>query len=197
MIYACAGLLLFLCIIALGWLCLQKRRYTTQTCSSTAETPLVVELAERRQQTVRALLVEDAILPRLRHTQRDDVIREILQQFVKRGELDDITTAEADVLQREAQMPTCIGQAIACPHARTSAVKRLTTILAIAPQPVRFDDSADGACQIIILTLMPPTLNSPYMAFITALLTLLGSPRRRHDILNALTAHDVRKALLT
>ncbi|MDO4527618.1 MAG: PTS sugar transporter subunit IIA [bacterium] len=154
-------------------------------------------LSTIRRSTIRTYLSEKVILPSLKNDQRDTVIQEMLTHLKELGALNDVTLATKNILDREAQMSTSIGDAIACPHARTTAVDKLTTIIGISKHPILFDDTANGACKIIILTLMPPTINSPYMAFITAMLTLLNSPTRRHQILNAQTARAVRKALLS
>lgn len=192
MFWVCTLLLICLCVIASWLLCMRCR------CRK-KEHPLeenVSPLSTLRQATVQAYLKENAILPHLVHVQRDDVIQEMLEHLHSIGALKDVSSATRDILQREAQMSTCIGSAIACPHARTTTVDKLTTIVGISKRPIHFDASENGSCHIVILTLMPPTMNSPYMAFITAMLTLLGSPQRRHQILHATTAVDVRKAFL-
>lgn len=192
MFLACTLLLIILCIIV-GWL-LCMRCCCHHDNAPQEEAP---SLSTIRRSTIRSYLSEDVIIPSLKHKQRDAVIQEMLSHLKDLGSLNDITLATKDILDRETQMSTSIGDAIACPHARTFAVDKLTTIIGISKHPVLFDDTENGACHIIILTLMPPTINSPYMAFITAMLTLLNSPLRRHKILNAQTARAVKKALLS
>ncbi len=141
---------------------------------------------------------DDAIIYRLKATQRDDIIREMLQHLHAIGCLKDPERATAEVLHREQIMPTGVGSGVACPHTRTSAVDNLICAIGITTAPVDFSDDEEGKnCRIIILTLTPDAPGSPYMTFITAILTALRSERRRIAILNAQNAADIKKALLT
>ena len=94
-------------------------------------------------------------------------------------------------------MPTGVGFGVACPHARTETVDSLICAIGIAETPIDFSDDDDGkACRIIILTLTPDTANSPYMTFITAVLTILRSEERRNAVLNAPNAVAIRSAFI-
>jgi mannitol/fructose-specific phosphotransferase system IIA component (Ntr-type) len=190
-IVSCIFLLVCLCI-ATAWL-LWKWRCTQSSEVNTQQVPLTA----LRQTTIQTYLSQEAILPTLAHTQRDEVFKEMLLHLKSLGNLNDIHVALEALQHRELQMPTCIGNAIACPHARTAAVNKLTTIFAVSKTPILFDNSNNGACNIVILTLIPLTTNNPYMPFITALLSRLCSQKCREAILTSRTATDIRKALLS
>ena len=140
---------------------------------------------------------EEAIIPNLRATDRDGAIRELLARLHAIGAVEDMAEAEAEVFRREAVMPTGVGFGVACPHARTNAVSQLACAIGIAPTPIDFADDEEGrACRIIILTLTPDTVNSPYMTFITAALTALRAPDKRRALTEANDAADIRRILL-
>ena len=140
---------------------------------------------------------EEAIIPNLRATDRDGAIRELLARLHAIGAVEDVAEAEAEVFRREAVMPTGVGFGVACPHARTNAVSQLACAIGIAPTPIDFADDEEGrACRIIILTLTPDTVNSPYMTFITAALTALRAPDKRRALTEANDAADIRRILL-
>ncbi|MEG1932960.1 MAG: cation:proton antiporter [Kiritimatiellia bacterium] len=141
---------------------------------------------------------ERNIITPLVATTREEIIRELLLRLHDNGSLNDIARAEEDVLRRENIMPTGVGFGVACPHARTDAVNALICAIGITQTPVDFSQEEEGRdCRIIILTLTPDTINSPYMTFITAMLTALRSPRKRAALLEAPDALAIRKALLS
>lgn len=138
------------------------------------------------------------IVPRLKATDRDGVIRELLATLRDTGAVRDLDEAEAAIFQRERVMPTGVGFGVACPHARTHAVDALACAIGIAETPIDFSEDEEGrACHIIILTLTPDTANSPYMTFITAVLTALRSPDKRRALTQATTAEAIRGILLS
>ena len=95
-------------------------------------------------------------------------------------------------------MSTGVGFGVACPHARSNAVNALVCAIGVTQRPVDFSTDEEGrACRIVILTLTPDTVNSPYMTFITAVLTALRAPAKREALLQAPDAAAIRKALLT
>lgn len=103
-------------------------------------------------------LVQDAILPALAATTRDDAIREMVNSLHAAGQLmntdlDDIVRA---ILRREALGTTGIGHHIAIPHSRHPAVSHLVGTLAIAPNGVTFDSIDGEPVNVLILLISPP-----------------------------------------
>lgn len=141
---------------------------------------------------------ENAIVHRLQSTDRDGIIHELIMRLADLGALNDVNAAEEEVLKRERVMSTGVGFGVACPHARTNAVSSLICAIGVTERPVDFSEDEEGrACRIVILTLTPDTVNSPYMTFITAVLTALRAPTKREAILQAPDAATIRKTLLT
>lgn len=141
---------------------------------------------------------ENAIVHRLQSTDRDGIIHELIMHLANLGVLNDVNAAEEEVLKRERVMSTGVGFGVACPHARTNAVSALVCAIGITERPVDFSEDEEGrGCRIVILTLTPDTVNSPYMTFITAVLTALRAPAKREAILQATDAAAIRKTLLT
>ncbi len=140
---------------------------------------------------------ERAIVHRLRANDRDGVIRELLEVLGRTGQVTDRALAEQEVFQRENAMATGMGLGVACPHARTAAVSSLVCAIGITEQP--FDFSADETgkdCRIVVLTLTPDTLNSPYMTFLSAVLAVLHTTAKREAILAAPNAAAIRKVFV-
>ncbi len=177
------------------------RKPSTQTVKIDLHTSQEEETAKRnaakRNAAIAKSVLENNIILRLNATDRDGVVKELLFRLKEGGYLSDIQAAEEEVLRREEVMPTGVGYGVACPHARTPTVKSLVCAIGITKVGVDFSADEEGrGCRIIVLTLTPDEENSPYMTFITAMLTALRSPARREALLNAEDAPGIRKALL-
>ena len=102
-------------------------------------------------------VVRDAIVPDLKATTKEGVIREMVESlrnagYFKGGELDDIVKA---VLKREALGSTGIGRSVAIPHSKHNSVDRLVGTVAISRQGVGFE-SLDGEPVFIFVLLISP-----------------------------------------
>jgi PTS system nitrogen regulatory IIA component len=102
-------------------------------------------------------VVREAIVPDLKATTKDGVIREMVTSlrdagYFKGGELEDIVKA---VLKRELLGSTGIGRSVAIPHSKHNAVDRLVGTVAISRQGVGFE-SLDGEPVHVLLLLISP-----------------------------------------
>ena len=102
-------------------------------------------------------IVKDAILPSLTSTNREGVIRELVEGLHAAGQfgntnLDDIVRA---VLRREQLGSTGIGRNIAIPHSRHAAVSQLIGTVGVSPTGVPFD-SVDGEPVYLFVLLISP-----------------------------------------
>ena len=102
-------------------------------------------------------VVRDAIVPDLKATTKEGVIREIVESlrtagYFKGGEQEDIVKA---ILKRELLGSTGIGRGVAIPHTKHSSVDRLIGTVAISPQGVGFE-SLDGEPVHVFVLLISP-----------------------------------------
>lgn len=149
-----------------------------------------------RSEILAMFLRPETILPELKSSSRDEAIDELLAHLKRLNVHLNLVPLRSALLQREAQAPTAIGDSIACPHIHTPLVDELKTVIGIAREPIPFDNDPTNDARIIILTLSPSQANSPYMHYITALLSRLQSPLRRNMILSSQEARHIRKLLL-
>lgn len=143
--------------------------------------PVVQQLT--RKEVLALYLTQDVLLPCVRGRSQVAVIEELLGHLVAQHRELDFEVLRAALLEREASGSTFLGEGVACPHVHTPLVKRLMTVVGVSPEPVVFGEG--NQAQIFVLTLSPRQMNSPYMSFITAVLTQLRSVRRREAILMA------------
>lgn len=103
-------------------------------------------------------VVKDAILPELRATTKEEVIREIVESLRSAGQLrgsadpEDVVRA---IQKRESLGSTGIGRGVAIPHTKHACVDRLLGTVAISPRGVPFD-SLDGEPVHVFVLLISP-----------------------------------------
>jgi len=102
-------------------------------------------------------VVREAILPDLKATTKETVIREMVESlraagYFKGGELEDIVRA---ILKREQLGSTGIGRAVAIPHSKHQTADRLIGTVAISRAGVPFD-SLDGEPVHVFVLLISP-----------------------------------------
>ena len=102
-------------------------------------------------------VAREAIIPELKATTKDGVIREMVEGlkaagYIKGSDSEDIVKA---ILKRELLGSTGIGRGVAIPHTKHSSVDRLIGTVAISPQGVGFE-SLDGEPVHVFVLLISP-----------------------------------------
>jgi len=106
-------------------------------------------------------------------TDRDTLLREMVQALgpaLEHGEVEDAVRA---VFERETQLPSIVGPGIAMPHARLRGLSRLVVSVATSQKGVRFSDEPDGLAKLIILILAPHDSPAAYLQAVSSLATVL------------------------
>jgi mannitol/fructose-specific phosphotransferase system IIA component (Ntr-type) len=102
-------------------------------------------------------VVRDAIIPELNATNKEGVIREMVESLRVAGQfrgadLEDIIRA---ILKREFLGSTGIGRGVAIPHTKHNSVERLIGTVALSNKGVAFD-SLDGEPVHVFVLLISP-----------------------------------------
>ena len=102
-------------------------------------------------------VVRDAIIPELPATNKEGVIREMVESLRAAGQfrgadLEDIIRA---ILKREFLGSTGIGRGVAIPHTKHNSVERLIGTVAISSKGIAFD-SLDGEPVHVFVLLISP-----------------------------------------
>jgi PTS system nitrogen regulatory IIA component len=102
-------------------------------------------------------VVRDAIVPEVSATNKEGVIRELVESlrgagYFKGAEPEDIIRA---ILKREQIASTGIGRGVAIPHAKHNSAERLVGTVALSKAGVPFD-SVDGEPVYIFVLLISP-----------------------------------------
>ena len=100
-------------------------------------------------------LNEKAVLANLKATNKEGVIRELVDILAKAEGIRNKEELVTVLLNREALGSTGIGQGVGIPHGKTDAVKKLVAAFGICHQGVNFD-ALDGEPVFIFFLLVAP-----------------------------------------
>ncbi|MEO2033941.1 MAG: PTS sugar transporter subunit IIA [Planctomycetaceae bacterium] len=102
-------------------------------------------------------VVKDAIVPKLKASTKEDVIREMVASLKTKGAIksEDEDEVVAAILKREELGSTGIGNGVAVPHTKHPAVGELVATVAVSKEGVDFA-SLDGEPVFILFLLISP-----------------------------------------
>jgi len=102
-------------------------------------------------------ILKDAILPELKATDKQGVIREMVQSLVDTGgiEKEDYEGIVKAIFRREELGSTGIGRGVAIPHEKHPSVKRHVGAVAISAEGIDFDSLDGEVVHLFVMTLSP------------------------------------------
>jgi len=110
--------------------------------------------------------------------------------------------AKEAVFAREESMPTGLDNGIAVPHGRTDGVNRMMVVLALVDNSENengiipdYETIDHSKIQILGLTLIPDSINTPYLQLIAALIRILQDDENRELLLSCKTPNEMRNLI--
>ena len=85
---------------------------------------------------IRKLLLTDIMIMDLQAKTKEQAIDEMVHQYFVKGIIDDEELYKKDILAREAQSSTGMGDGIAIPHAHDKAVKKPAVLFVVSPESI-------------------------------------------------------------
>ncbi len=103
-------------------------------------------------------IVEDAVIPDLKSTDRNGAIREMVEAIARSIGMDDPTAATVAkaVIQRESQGSTGFGKGVAVPHVKHPAIKSIAATIGRSSAGIDFSALDRAPVYIVVLLLSPP-----------------------------------------
>jgi PTS system fructose-specific IIC component len=137
------------------------------------------------------LLKKDTIILDLKSSNKAEVIDELVNKLDSAGRLNDKEEYKKAILKRESDFSTGIGDGIAIPHAKTTAVK--TPALAFGRSDNGLDyDALDGEpVNIFFMIAASEGANNTHLETLSRLSTLLMNPDFKTKLLEAKTEEEV------
>ncbi len=138
-----------------------------------------------------------AVCVQAHYASRDEAIRQLTMRLVALGKITDGDAFLAEVYRRESQGPTALGEGLAVPHGKSSAVNEAAFAVATLCEPLEWEgvDGPENVELIVLLAIPPAEAGSTHIQVLTALTSRLADDVLRERVMAAATAEDLLDAL--
>ncbi|WP_042355914.1 PTS fructose transporter subunit IIABC [Bacillus rubiinfantis] len=137
------------------------------------------------------LLTNQTMNLALKSSQKVDVIDELVSVLDAAGKLSDKLQYKQEILNREAQSTTGIGEGIAIPHAKTKAVKQPAIAFGRSTAGVDYDSLDGQPAHLFFMIAAPEGANNTHLEALSRLSTILLKEEVRHQLLSAASEEEV------
>jgi fructose-specific phosphotransferase system IIA component len=120
-------------------------------------------------------LSKDAIVPEIKSSKKEDVIRELIDALMESERIDKKNRAKIfeSLMTRESLGSTAIGQGIAIPHAKCACVSKLVAAFGLSKKGIDFDSLDGEPAYIFFLLLAPQDSAGPHLKALARISRLL------------------------
>ncbi|WP_061909267.1 PTS fructose transporter subunit IIABC [Streptococcus cristatus] len=118
---------------------------------------------------IQDLLRKDVMLLDLQATEKTAVIEEMIKSLVDHGYVTDFETFKEGILAREALTSTGLGERIAMPHSKNSAVKEATVLFAKSNKGVDYESLDGQPTDLFFMIAAPEGANDTHLAALAEL----------------------------
>ncbi|MBR9648567.1 PTS fructose transporter subunit IIABC [Clostridium tyrobutyricum] len=137
------------------------------------------------------LLQKNTIKLNLESNTKSDVIEELVDILNSAGKLNDKEGYKKEILKREAEFSTGIGEGIAIPHAKTAAVKIPALAFGLKKDGLDYE-SLDGTnAQLFFMIAAPEGANNEHLDTLARLSSMLMNQEFKNNLLNAQSEYEV------
>lgn len=143
------------------------------------------------------LISAGAIVPRLKSSQRDEVIAELVDALIAAGNAAPKLREEliASVLERERRGSTGFGRGVAVPHVKHKSVKSMSAAIGLSDRGVDFNSLDKQPVYSIFLLLSPEDRPEEHLQAMEVIFKNLSKDTFRRFLRQAQTTEDVRTLL--
>lgn len=144
-----------------------------------------------------ALTHSDAVCLNARFNSRDEAIRELAQRLVALGKISDAEVYLQEVFHRESLGPTALGEGLAVPHGKSSAVKEAGFAVATLAEPLQWEgiDGPESVSLIFLLAIPQAEAGSTHIHILTQLTSRLADDDVRAAVMAATTPEALLSAI--
>lgn len=143
------------------------------------------------------LTCPQAVFLQTQFASRDEAIRQLAQRLTGPAKITDPDAFLAEVFHRETLGPTALGEGLAVPHGKTSAVKEAAFAVATLREPLEWEgvDGPERVELIFLLAIPPAEAGSTHMKILTELTSRLADDTLRQRVMAAESAEELLAAL--
>ena len=135
---------------------------------------------------IRSLLMKDIMIMDLKATTKSEVIDEMVHNYYEHGIIDDEDLYKKDIIKREEEGSTGMGDGIAIPHAHDAAVNKPAVMFARSVEGVDYDSMDGQPAHLFFMIAAPEGGDNTHLQALAALSQVLMNP----DVVAALKAAD-------
>ena len=115
------------------------------------------------------LLNEKSIMLNVKAVSKEDALQQITELMSKQGNVSDLELYRKDVLAREKEGSTGVGEGIAIPHAKSAAITKAGLAAMVIPEGVEFDSLDGQPAKIIFLIAVPQEAKNEHLDILSEL----------------------------
>lgn len=141
------------------------------------------------------LLHPSRILLQVQQTKRTAAINEVARLLEGHPEITDYPHFYNELLARERLDPTCIGNEVALPHARTEHAKAIVLAIGRSPGGVYFENCKQTV-RFVFVVATPKSQPGNYLALVGTLCRVLKEQSVRDSLMTAQTPEDFIRVLV-
>ncbi|MFC6386144.1 fructose-specific PTS transporter subunit EIIC [Sporolactobacillus kofuensis] len=127
----------------------------------------------------------------LKSNTKKDVLDELAATLDKAGKLNDLAGYRAAIDKREGQSTTGIGDGVAIPHSKTSAVKEAAIAFGRSKEGVDFQSLDGQPAHLFFMIAAEDGANATHLEALSTLSTFLINPDFREKLMSAETADEI------
>lgn len=143
---------------------------------------------------ITSLLEPSRILLSVQATRRTAALNEVARLLKDHEDVANYEGFYDELLARDRLDTTCLGNAVALPHARTEHVRRIVMAVGRSDQGIPFDANGEVVRLFFVLG-TPKTKPGDYLAVVSALCKILKDPADRATFLAARTPEEFIAAI--
>lgn len=141
------------------------------------------------------LLTKETIKLSLTSSQKTDAIEELVTVLDTAGKLSNRLEFKQAIFRREEQSTTGIGEGIAIPHAKTSAVKQVAIAFGRSKAGVNYESLDGQPSHLFFMIAAPEGANNTHLEALSRLSTILLKEEVRKQLLEAASESEVLKII--
>lgn len=146
---------------------------------------------------LREIVVEDAIIPQLCSSKREDVVKELVEALISCGSVDEGLREEfvKAILSRERKGSTGFGHGVAVPHVKSTKIEKLTVAIGISPEGIDFNALDKQPVYSLFLLLSPEDRPEEHLDAMEAIFGNLQDDQFRKFLRQASSVEEVKTLL--